>query len=65
MKAKQNPFNFNRDFKRARDFLSTTFTLYQSSVNWRIERWEYTFYFVSPFLANWGEDPPSKHPLIK
>ena len=65
MKAKQIRFNFNRDFLRVRDFLSSTFSLYQSSVNWRIERWEYTFYFVSPFLANWGENPPQQASIDK
>ena len=65
MKAKRIPFDFDRDFLRVRDFLSTTFSLYQSSVNWRIERWEYTFYFVSPLLANWGEDPPRQESVDK
>jgi RimJ/RimL family protein N-acetyltransferase len=60
MKTKRIPFDFNRDGLRVRDFLSKTFSHYQSSVNWRIERWEYTFYFVSPFLANWREDPPQQ-----
>ena len=65
MKAKRIPFDFDRDFLRVRDFLSTTFSHYQSSVNWRIERWEYTFYFVSPLLANWGEDPPRQESVDK
>ena len=65
MKAKRIPFDFDRDFLRVRDFLSTTFSLYQSSVNWRIERWEYTFFFVSPLLANWGEDPPRQESVDK
>ena len=65
MKAKRIRFDFDRDFLRVRDFLSTTFSHYQSSVNWRIERWEYTFYFVSPLLANWGEDPPRQESVDK
>lgn len=60
MKAKLKAFNYQRDFLRVRDFLSQTFKLYGRSVNWRIERWEYTFHFVAPFLANWGENPPSR-----
>jgi len=58
MKAYLKPFEFTCDFPRVRDFLSWTYGHYQSSVNWRIERWEYAFGFVAPFLANWCEDPP-------
>jgi GNAT superfamily N-acetyltransferase len=58
MKANLIPFDFDRDFIRVRDFLSETFGLYQSSINWRIERWEYAFGFIAPFLANWRGDPP-------
>lgn len=65
MKAKRIPFEFKRDFLRVRDFLSSTFSHYQSSVNWRIERWEYAFYFVAPLLANWGEDPPQRSSIAK
>jgi len=59
MKVIRKTFNFKTDFLRVRDFLSNTFTIYQYSVNWRIERWEYAFYFVAPFLANWGQRSPS------
>jgi len=59
MKTIQKEFNYERDFLKVRDFLSDTFGHYQKSVNWRIERWEYAFHFVAPFLANWGEEPPS------
>jgi ribosomal protein S18 acetylase RimI-like enzyme len=58
MKPKRIPFNFDRDFLRVRDFLARTFNHYGHAVNWRIERWEYAFGFVAPFLANWREDPP-------
>jgi ribosomal protein S18 acetylase RimI-like enzyme len=60
MTAKIKPFDFDRDFLRVRDFLSKTFGIYTSSVNWRIERWEYAFGFIAPFLANWREDPPKQ-----
>ena len=60
MKVIHKEFNYERDFLKVRDFLSDTFRLYQKSVNWRIERWEYAFHFVAPFLANWGEQPPSR-----
>lgn len=58
MKAQLIPFDFERDFLRVRDFLSQTYGHYGHSMNWRIERWEYAFGFVAPFLANWREDPP-------
>jgi len=54
------PFNYERDFIRVRDFLSRTYGHYGHSMNWRIERWEYTFGFVAPFLANWRVDPPQQ-----
>ena len=65
MKTKRISFDFNRDLLRVRDFLSMTFSLYQSSVNWRIERWEYAFFFVSPLLANWGENPPKPESVAR
>lgn len=60
MKTHRKEFEYERDFLKVRDFLSDTFGHYQKSVNWRIERWEYAFHFVAPFLANWGEQPPSQ-----
>ncbi|MCB2210412.1 GNAT family N-acetyltransferase [bacterium] len=63
MKPKRISFDFNRDFLRVRDFLAQTFFHYGHAVNWRIERWEYAFGFVAPFLANWGEDPPSQESI--
>jgi len=59
MKAINKTYDFKTEFLRVRDFLSDTFGIYHRSVNWRIERWEYAFYFVAPFLANWGQGTPS------
>lgn len=59
MKDIRKTFNCTKDFLRVRDFLSKTFGIYQRSVNWRIERWEYAFYFVAPFLAHWGQESPT------
>lgn len=59
MKAKLKTFDFNHDFLRVRDFLSDTFRIYHRSVNWRIERWEYAFYFIAPMLAHWGNPSPT------
>ena len=63
MKEKRIPFSYDRDFIRVRDFLSQTFGTYGHSMNWRIERWEYAFGFVAPFLANWREDPPQEQSI--
>jgi len=63
MKVTRMPFVFERDFIRVRDFLSQTYTHYGHSMNWRIERWEYAFGFVAPFLANWREDPPQQRSI--
>jgi len=63
MKASQLPFIYERDFVRVRDFLSQTYGHYGHSMNWRIERWEYAFGFVAPFLANWREDPPQRQSI--
>ena len=60
MKASLKPFDYDSRFLQVRDFLSHTFSIYQRSVNWRIERWEYAFHFVAPFLANWGQQPPKR-----
>ena len=60
MKVERKDYNHEQHFLKVRDFLSKTYGYYQKSINWRIERWEYTFHFVAPFLANWGEDPPSQ-----
>jgi ribosomal protein S18 acetylase RimI-like enzyme len=60
MKPTFKIFNYNQDFLRVRDFLSLTFGHYRRSVNWRIERWEYAFHFIAPFLANWGQQPPRR-----
>ena len=60
MKYLQRPFDFDRDFLSVRDFLSASYARYGHSVNWRIERWEYAFYFVTPFLANWRQPNPSR-----
>lgn len=63
MKASIKRFHFDRDFLPVRDFLSQTYALYGHSMNWRIERWEYAFGFVAPFLANWREDPPKQESI--
>jgi predicted N-acetyltransferase YhbS len=63
MKPRRIPFLFDRDFLRVRDFLAQTFTHFSHAVNWRIERWEYAFGFVAPFLANWREDPPQQESI--
>lgn len=63
MRAKLKSFKYETDFLSVRDFLSQTFSHYQTSINWRIERWEYAFHFVAPYLADWGIDPESQQPI--
>ena len=65
MTAKLKTFEFDRDFLRVRDFLSDTFGIYQRSVNWRIERWEYAFCFVAQMLAHWGKPSPTRESAEK
>jgi len=65
MKAAFKTFSYDDHFLKVRDFLSKTYGHYQGSVNWRIERWEYAFHFVAPFLANWGQQPPLRESAEK
>ncbi len=60
MQPKRKLFQINRDVLRVRDFLSETLGYYQRSVNWRIERWEFAFYFVAAMLAHWGKPNPTR-----
>jgi ribosomal protein S18 acetylase RimI-like enzyme len=41
-------YDSNTDYLRIRDFLISTFTLYQRSFNWLIDRWNFCRYFVLP-----------------
>jgi GNAT superfamily N-acetyltransferase len=46
------------DFLRIRDFLVETFSLTEQPLNWRLERWNYARYFITPLLATDGVGEP-------
>jgi ribosomal protein S18 acetylase RimI-like enzyme len=48
----------DRDFPRIRDFLVATFSLFEVPRNWRLERWNYARYFITPMLATDGLGEP-------
>ncbi|MGD8625312.1 MAG: GNAT family N-acetyltransferase [Anaerolineae bacterium] len=51
MTARFYPYDPERDFIRVRDFLVETFPLTDRPLNWRLERWNYSRYFITPLLA--------------
>ncbi|MCL7455090.1 MAG: hypothetical protein M8467_18795, partial [Anaerolineae bacterium] len=51
-------YNHERDFLRVRDFLIETFSLTEQPLNWRLERWNYARYFITPLLATDGVGEP-------
>jgi predicted N-acetyltransferase YhbS len=46
-------YNQEQDFLRIRDFLVKTHLAFPQPLNWRIERWNYSRYFVAPMLGGW------------
>jgi predicted N-acetyltransferase YhbS len=56
--ARFHPYNPDRDFLRIRDLLVETFSLTGQPLNWRLERWNYARYFVTPLLATDGVGEP-------
>jgi predicted N-acetyltransferase YhbS len=58
MKARFHTYEQSRDFLRIRDFLVETFSLTDSPLNWRLERWNYARYFITPLLATDGVGEP-------
>ena len=58
MNARFHPYNADRDFLRIRDFLVETFSLTDQPLNWRLERWNYARYFITPLLATDGVGEP-------
>jgi predicted N-acetyltransferase YhbS len=58
MNTKQVAYNPEQDFLRVRDFLVATFGLTERPLNWRLERWNYARWFVSPMLADYGRIEP-------
>jgi predicted N-acetyltransferase YhbS len=58
MTIKFHKYEPDRDFLRVRDFLVDTFSLTDKPLNWRLERWNYARYFVTPLLATDGVGEP-------
>ena len=63
MKIKPVTYNPDLDFLRVRDFLVDTFGLVEKPLNWRLERWNYARWFISPMLADYGvvDDDPQAY----
>jgi predicted N-acetyltransferase YhbS len=51
-------YDAQRDFMRVRNFLVETHSLTEQPLNWRLERWNYARYFITPMLASWGLGEP-------
>jgi len=58
MKTRFREYTHDRDFLRVRDFLVGTFSLTARPLNWRLERWNYARYFITPLLATEGLGAP-------
>jgi predicted N-acetyltransferase YhbS len=58
MKTRFRKYKHDRDFPRIRDFLVETYSLTDRPLNWRLERWNYASYFVTPLLATEGVGEP-------
>ena len=54
-----------QDFLRIRDFLVETFSLTGQPLNWRLERWNYARYFITPMLATDGIGQPDAQSVQK
>jgi predicted N-acetyltransferase YhbS len=58
MRTRRHDYNPDRDFLRVRDLLVETFSLTARPLNWRLERWNYARYFITPLLATEGVGAP-------
>ena len=58
MNVRFHTYDPGRDFLRIRDFLVETFSLTEQPLNWRLERWNYARYFITPLLATDGVGEP-------
>ena len=53
------PYDADYHFLAVRDFLSETYGAFGRTLNWRIERWNYTRYFVAPMRGPKGVRTPT------
>jgi len=58
MQSKYRKYQHDQDFLRIRDFLVDTFSLTYNPTNWRLERWNYAYYFLAPMLVTEGVGEP-------
>ena len=58
MKTTRKKYNPEVDFIRVRDFLVETYSSTKKPLNWKLERWNYARYYITPMLvANGINDP--------
>jgi len=58
MKTILRKYNPEGDFICVRDFLVETFSLTEKPLNWKLERWNYARYFITPMLWTEGVGEP-------
>ena len=58
MKMIHCKYNPETDFIRVRDFLVDAFSLSEKPLNWKLERWNYARYFITPMLVTEGVGEP-------
>ncbi|MFN2234483.1 MAG: GNAT family N-acetyltransferase [Anaerolineales bacterium] len=58
MDARLRKYQPESDFMRVRNFLVDTFSLTENPLNWKLERWNYAQYFITPMLATNGIGEP-------
>lgn len=63
MKATLRKYDPDTDFIRVRDFLIETFSLTAKPLNWKLERWNYARYFITPLLVTEGIGEPDRQAI--
>lgn len=58
MPTRFRKYNPDQDFLLIRDFLVKTFAMTRKPLNWRLERWNYAYYYVAPMLVTEGVGEP-------
>lgn len=59
MKATRISYNNDRDFARVRAMLSETYAQFEKPINWRLDHWNYSRYFVMPMIGRQGVRTPT------
>ena len=65
MKIIQRKYQPDHDFTRVRDFLVATFALTKQPINWKLERWNYARYFITPMLVTEGIGDPDQQAIAE